>query len=94
MARRADPTDWTDVQQLDRLFWLGYVPRAAFDRAVAANPRAGGKAATASRTAELTASLTIGGRRRSWFGGSVSWVPFHKLDKAWWDTHMRGKQQV
>ena len=35
VARSQNPTDWTDLCQLDRLFWLGYVSRAAFDRALA-----------------------------------------------------------
>ena len=85
VAREADPQDWTDVRQLDRLFWLGYVRRAALDRAVAAKPGAAG-------TAELTASMTIGSRRRSWLGDSVEWVPFHQLDKAWWEAHVRQRQ--
>jgi hypothetical protein len=85
VAREADPQDWTDVRQLDRLFWLGYVPRAALDRAVAAKPGAAG-------TAELRASMTIGSRRRSWLGGFVTWVPFHQLDRAWWEAHVHGRQ--
>ena len=88
VARRADPTDWTDVRQLDNLFWLGYMPRSAFDRAVAAKAGAAGKA-------ELTASMTIGSRRRSWLGGAVTWVSFRDLDKAWWYARMGGgRQQV
>ena len=86
MLRRADPTDWTDVRQLDKLFWLGYMPRSAFDRAVAAKAGASGKA-------ELTASMTIGSRRRSWLGGAVTWVSFRDLDKAWWYARMGGGQQ-
>ena len=97
VAREADPTDWTDVHQLNRLFWLGYVLRAAFDRAVAAKTAVAAKPAVAVKpgavgTAELKASLTIGSPRRSWLGRYVQWVPFHKLDKAWWDAHVRGGQ--
>jgi hypothetical protein len=35
VVRSGNPTDWTDILQLDDLFWLGHVSRAAFDRAVA-----------------------------------------------------------
>ena len=40
VARSRNPTDWTDLHQLDHLFWLGYVSRAAFDRALAGRRRA------------------------------------------------------
>jgi len=85
VLRRADPTDWTDVRQLDSLFWLGYMPRSAFDQAVAAKAGAAGQA-------ELKASITIDSQRPSWLGRFVTLVPFHKLNKAWWDAHVRGGQ--
>ena len=84
VLRRADPTDWTDVHQLNKLFWLGYMPRSAFDQAVAAKPGAASKA-------ELAASITIDSQRSSWLGRFMTLVPFHKLDKAWWDTHVLGR---
>ena len=40
VARSRNPTDWTDLHQLDHLFWLGYVSRAAFDRALAGRRQA------------------------------------------------------
>ena len=85
VLRQADPTDWTDVRQLDSLFWLGYMPRSAFDQAVAA------KAGAAGQT-ELKASITIDSQRPSWLGRFMTLVPFHKLDKAWWDAHVCGGQ--
>jgi hypothetical protein len=85
VLRQADPTDWTDVRQLDSLFWLGYMPRSAFDQAVAAKAGAAGQA-------ELKASITIDSQRPSWLGRFVTFVPFHKLNKAWWDAHVRGGQ--
>lgn len=94
VARRKDPTDWTDMRQLDQLFWLGHVRRSDFDQAVAKRDVTGGTGnariqTPPRRTDELTASVTIGSRRRSWFGDIVTWVPFHKLDKAWWDANVR-----
>jgi hypothetical protein len=94
VARRQDPTNWTDMRQLDQLFWLGHVRRSDFDQAVAKRDVTGGTGNASiqpppRRTGELTASVTIGSRRRSWFGEIVTWVPFHKLDKAWWDANVR-----
>ena len=77
VAREADPQDWTDVRELNRLFWLGYVSRTAFDRAVAAKPAMAAKPGLAAKPgaagggAELKASLTIGRPRRSWLGDCV-----------------------
>ena len=85
VLRQADPTDWTDVRQLDSLFWLGYMPRSAFDQAMAA------KAGAAGQT-ELKASITIDSQRPSWLGRFMTLVPFHKLDRAWWDAHVCGGQ--
>ena len=61
---RADPTDWTDVRQLDKLFWLGYMPRSAFDRAVAAKPGAGSKAELAASTDCVARLLEVAERLR------------------------------
>ena len=49
-----------------------------------------------ARPTELTALMTIhhGSRRRSWLGYYATWVPFQKLEKAWWDTHVRGSRSV
>ena len=35
VLHQADPTDWTELHNLDNLFWLGYAPRAAFNQALA-----------------------------------------------------------
>jgi hypothetical protein len=95
VALRQDPTNWTDLRQLDQLFWLGHVRRSDFDQTVAKRDVTGGTGDASiqppltTRTGELTASVTIGSRRRSWFGDIVTWVPFHNLDKAWWDANVR-----
>ena len=60
------------------------MPRSAFDQAAAAKPGAASKA-------ELAASITIDSQRQSWLGRFMTLVPLHKLDKAWWDTHVLGR---
>jgi hypothetical protein len=93
VVRRRDPTNWIDMRQLDQLFWLGHVRRSDFDDAVAKRGVTGGTGDASihsppTLTGELTASVTIGSGRRSWLGDIVTWVPFHELDKAWWDANV------
>ena len=83
VVRSGDPTDWTDLHQLDDLFWLGHVPRAAFDLALTSH-------CGASIPDEVTACVTIGSRRQSWLGPHVQWVRFKDLTRSWWDTNVLG----
>jgi hypothetical protein len=83
VVRSRNPTDWTDLVQLDDLFWLGHVPRAAFDRAMA--DRFGRSAPD-----EVKANVTIASRRNSWLGPHIQWVHFKNLTRSWWNTHVRG----
>ena len=83
VVRSRNPTDWTDLDQLDNLFWLGHVPRAAFDRAMAG--RFG-----QSVPNEVKANVTIDSRRHSWLGPHIQWVQFKDLTRRWWDTNVRG----
>ena len=83
VVRSRNPTDWTDLVQLDNLFWLGHVPRAAFDRAMA--DRFG-----RSPPDEVKANVTIASRRNSWLGPHIQWVQFKNLTRSWWNTNVRG----
>jgi len=83
VVRSRNPTDWTDLVQLDDLFWLGHVPRAAFDRAMA--DRFGPSAPD-----EVKANVTIASRRNSWLGPHIQWVRFKNLTRSWWNTNVRG----
>ena len=83
VVRSGNPTDWTDLLQLDDLFWLGHVSRAAFDRAVA--DRFGRSAPD-----EVKANVTIDSRRKSWLGPHIQWVQFKNLTRSWWNTNVRG----
>ena len=83
VVRSGNPTDWTDLIQLDDLFWLGYVSGAAFDRAVAG--RFG-----LSAPDEVKANVTIDSRRKSWLGPHIQWVQFKNLTRSWWNTNVRG----
>ena len=83
VVRSRNPTDWTDLVQLDDLFWLGHVPRAAFDRAMA--DRFGRSAPD-----EVKAHVTIVSRRNSWLGPHIQWVQFKNLTRSWWNTNVRG----
>ena len=83
VVRSGNPTDWTDILQLDDLFWLGHVSRAAFDRAVA--DRFGRSAPD-----EVKANVTIDSRRKSWLGPHIQWVQFKNLTRSWWNTNVRG----
>jgi hypothetical protein len=83
VVRWQNPTDWTDMLQLDELFWLGHVPRAAFDRALA--DRFG-----ASMPAEVKANVTMDSRRHSWLGPHIQWVKFKDLTRSWWNTNVLG----
>jgi hypothetical protein len=83
VVRSRNPTDWTDLVQLDDLFWLGHVPRAAFDRAMA--DRFGPSAPD-----EVKANVTIASRRHSWLGPHIQWVRFKNLTRSWWNTNVRG----
>jgi hypothetical protein len=99
VARSQNPTDWTDLCQLDRLFWLGYVSRAAFDRALAERRQARLQAQRRAvqqdasdeedgptETLEVKAYVTIGSRRDSWLGPHIQWVRFKDLTLRWWNT--------
>ncbi len=83
VVRCQNPTDWSDMLQIDELFWLGYVPRAAFDRALV--DRFG-----ASIPDEVKANVTIDSRRHSWLGPHIQWIPFKDLTRSWWDTNVLG----
>mmetsp|Transcript_29070 Transcript_29070/g.69636 ORF Transcript_29070/g.69636 Transcript_29070/m.69636 type:complete len:119 (+) Transcript_29070:3809-4165(+) len=84
IGRSADPVDWTNVNELDALCWLGYVSRAGFDAAVARLRCSGCQAGSR----ELRAAVTLGSRKQSWLGPSIKWVPFGQLDLAWWRRHV------
>ena len=81
VVRSRDPTDWTDLHQLDDLFWLGHVSRAAFDLALTGH-------CGASIPDEVNATVTIGSRRQSWLGPHFQWVRFKDLTRSWWDTNI------
>jgi hypothetical protein len=83
VVRSRNPTDWTDLVQLDDLFWLGLVPRAAFDRAML--DRFGRSAPD-----EVKAHVTIASRRNSWLGPHIQWVQFKNLTRSWWNVNVRG----
>ena len=83
VVRSRNPTDWTDLVQLDDLFWLGHVPRAAFDRAML--DRFGRSAPD-----EVKAHVTIASRRNSWLGPHIQWVRFKNLTRSWWNANVRG----
>jgi hypothetical protein len=83
VVRSGNPTDWTDLIQLDDLFWLVHVSGAAFDRAVA--DRFGRSAPD-----EVKANVTIDSRRKSWLGPHIQWVQFKNLTRSWWNTNVRG----
>ena len=83
VVRSGNPTDWTDLIQLDDLFWLGHVSRDAFDRAV--EDRFG-----LSAPDEVKANVTIDSRRKSWLGPHIQWVQFKNLTRSWWNTNVRG----
>jgi hypothetical protein len=86
VVRSGNPTDWTDVLQLDELFWLGHVPRATFDRALAVRFATPG----AIIPQEVKAHVTIDSRRHSWLGPHIQWIPFKDLTRSWWNTNVRG----
>ena len=86
VARNGNPTNWTDMSELNNLFWLGHVSRADFDRALEARGKAGAVA-----DEEVKANVTIGSRRRSWLGDYIQWVSFSRLDRAWWNRHVLGR---
>ena len=86
VARKGNPTNWTDMSELNNLFWLGHVSRADFDRALEARGKAGAVA-----DEEVKANVTIGSRRRSWLGDYIQWVSFSRLDRAWWNRHVLGR---
>ena len=103
VARSRNPTDWTDLHQLDHLFWLGYVSRAAFDRALAERRQARLQAQRRAvqqdasdeedgptETLEVKAYVTIGSRRDSWLGPHIQWVRFKDLTLRWWNTVVHG----
>jgi hypothetical protein len=83
VVRSGNPTDWTDILQLDDLFWLGHVSRDAFEQAVAG--RFGRSAPD-----EVKANVTIDSRRKSWLGPHIQWVQFKNLTRSWWNTNVRG----
>jgi hypothetical protein len=83
VVRSGNPTDWTDLIQLDDLFWLGHVSGTAFDQAVA--DRFGPSAPD-----EVKANVTIDSRRESWLGRHIQWVQFKNLTRSWWNTNVRG----
>jgi hypothetical protein len=83
VVRSGNPTDWSDVLQLDELFWLGHVPRAVFDRALVG--RFG-----ASIPEEVKAYVTMDSRRHSWLGPHIQWIQFKDLTRSWWNTNVRG----
>ena len=83
VVRWQNPTDWTDMLQLDEFFWLGHVPRAVFDLALVSN-------FGASVPAEVKATVTMDSRRHSWLGPHIQWVRFKDLTRSWWDTNVRG----
>jgi hypothetical protein len=74
------------VLQLDELFWLGHVPRATFDRALAVRFATPG----AIIPQEVKAHVTIDSRRHSWLGPHIQWIPFKDLTRSWWNTNVRG----
>ena len=83
VVRSRNPTDWTDLLQLDDLFWLGHMPRAAFDLALTGH-------FGASIPDECKSSVTVGSKRHSWLGPHIQWVRFKDLTRSWWDTNVRG----
>ena len=83
VVRSGNPTDWTDLIQLDDLFWLGHVSGTAFDQAVA--DRFGPSAPD-----QVKANVTIDSRRESWLGRHIQWVQFKNLTRSWWNTNVRG----
>ena len=86
VAREGKPSKWSDMRELDKLLWLGHVSRADFDRAIKAR---GGAGAVADE--QVKANVTIGSQPRSWLGEYIQWVPFHRLDRAWWNRHVLGR---
>ena len=84
IARSADPSDWTDVRELDTLCWFGYVSREQFDEAVALLLQSGRQ----QGATELRAAVTVNSRRQSWLGPFIKWVQFCHLDLAWWRQHV------
>ncbi len=83
VVRSRNPTDWTDLVQLDDLFWMGHVPRAAFDREM--TDRFGRRAPD-----EVKVNVTIVSRRNNWLGTHIQWVRFKNLTRSWWNTNVRG----
>ena len=87
VMRSRDPADWTDLRELEEVFWLGCVPHADYKRAVA------GLMERASEPIDglngrLKANVTIGSRRVSWLGDYIRWVRFSDLDRAWWHDNV------
>jgi hypothetical protein len=86
VARSENPTDWTDLLQLDDLFWLGHIPRATFDLAL--RDRFGASVPDDCRCSVTIDKATY--KRHNWLGPHIRWVHFKNLTRSWWDTHVRG----
>jgi len=97
VMRSRDPADWTDLRELEKVFWLGCVPQADYNRAVAdliqsASEPIDGLKGDAHLKAHLPngrlkAYVTIGSKV-SWLGNYIRWVRFSDLDRTWWHENV------
>ena len=89
VMRSRDPADWTDLRELEKVFWLGCVPQADYNRAVAdLIQRASEPIDGLKGDAHLKAHVTIGSSKVSWLGDYVRWVRFSDLDRTWWHDNV------
>ena len=76
VARKRDPSDWTDVDEYSQCdFWLAHVTRENLIKAMQKSGR--------SHMRNVDATITPGSTR-SWLGKYVKWIQFENLTIDWW----------
>ena len=76
VARKRDPSDWTDVDEYSQCdFWLAHVTRENLIKAMQKSGR--------SHMRKVDATITPGSTR-SWLGKYVKWIQFENLTIDWW----------
>ena len=76
VARKRDPSDWTDVDEYGQCdFWLAHVTRENLIKAMQESGR--------SHMRKVDATITPGSTR-SWLGKYVKWIHFEDLTIDWW----------
>jgi len=77
VGRLQNPARWDNVADMDKIMYLGYVERHAYDRALT---RSG-------RSPQHPTNVYVSPmNKQSWLGPYIKWVKFSALSKEWW-TH-------